>query len=51
MSKNLPANKACERYQNLSKDEKQRPIEYRKRCFRMRENALQLFKLYLQLLL
>ena len=34
-------------YKNLSDDEKQKLIEYRKKYYRMRKNALQLFKLYL----
>ena len=29
----------CERYKNLSEDEKQKLVEYRKKYYRMRKNA------------
>ena len=30
----------CESYKNLSEDEKQKPVEYRKKYYRMTKNAL-----------
>ena len=30
----------CERYKNLSEDENQKLVEYRKKYYRMRKNAL-----------
>ena len=30
----------CERYKNLSEDEKQRPVEYRKKYYRMIKNVI-----------
>ena len=31
---------SSERYKNLSEDEKQKPVEYRKKYYRMRKNAV-----------